>query len=117
MSNQILPLAICIFQNGDQIFVGEGYDPVKQETFYRPLGGGIEFGELAEETIHRELREEVGAEAVSVQYLFTLENISHSTVSLGMRSSWFLMGGWQRLRYMNARSSKGRSLTLSAKPH
>jgi 8-oxo-dGTP pyrophosphatase MutT (NUDIX family) len=75
MSNQIRPLAICIFRNGDRILVGEGYDPVKQETFYRPLGGGIEFGELAEETIHRELREEVGAEAVSVQYLFTLENI------------------------------------------
>jgi ADP-ribose pyrophosphatase YjhB (NUDIX family) len=75
MSNQIRPLAICIFRNGDQIFVGEGYDPVKRETFYRPLGGEIEFGELTEETIHRELREEVGAEAASVQYLFTLENI------------------------------------------
>ncbi len=75
MSNQIRPLAICIFRNGDRILVGEGYDPVKQETFYRPLGGGIEFGERAEETIRREVREEIGAEAASVQYLFTLENI------------------------------------------
>jgi len=75
MSNQIRPLAICIFRDGDRILVGEGYDPVKRETFYRPLGGGIEFGEHAEETIRRELREEIGAEAVSLQYLFTLENI------------------------------------------
>lgn len=75
MSNQIRPLAICIFRNGDRILVGEGYDPVKREQFYRPLGGGIEFGEHAEETIRREIREEIGAEVASLQYLFTLENI------------------------------------------
>lgn len=73
--SQIRPLAICIFRNGGRILVGEGYDPAKRETFYRPLGGGIEFGERAEETIRREVREEIGAEVASLQYLFTLENI------------------------------------------
>ncbi|MFH0792658.1 MAG: NUDIX hydrolase [bacterium] len=73
--SQIRPLAICIFRDGDRILVGEGYDPVKRETFYRPLGGGIEFGERAGQTIQREVREEIGAEVVSLQYLFTLENI------------------------------------------
>ncbi|RJP49354.1 MAG: NUDIX domain-containing protein [Anaerolineaceae bacterium] len=75
MSNQIRPLAICIFRDGDRILVGEGYDPVKRETFYRPLGGGIEFGERAEEALRREVREEIGAEIESPVYLFTLENI------------------------------------------
>ena len=75
MSNQIRPLAICIFRDGNRILVGEGYDPVKRETFYRPLGGGIEYGERAEDALRRELREEIGAEAASLQYLFTLENI------------------------------------------
>ncbi len=75
MPNQIRPLAICLFRNDDRILVGEGYDPVKRETFYRPLGGGIEFGERAEETVRREVREEIGAEVESVEYLFTLENI------------------------------------------
>jgi len=75
MSNQIRPLAICIFRDGDRILVGEGYDPVKRETFYRPLGGGIEFGERAEDALRREVREEIGAEIESLQYLFTLENI------------------------------------------
>ena len=75
MSNQIRPLAICIFRNGDRILVGEGYDPVKRETFYRPLGGGIEYGERAEDALRRELREEIAAEVESPQYLFTLENI------------------------------------------
>ena len=73
--NQIRPLAICLFRDGDRILVGEGYDPVKQEQFYRPLGGGIEFGERAEETVRREVREEIGAEVASLRYLFTLENI------------------------------------------
>ena len=75
MSNQIRPLAICLFRNGDRILVGEGYDPVKRKPFYRPLGGGIEFGERAEQTIPREIREEIGAEVTSLEYLFTLENI------------------------------------------
>jgi 8-oxo-dGTP pyrophosphatase MutT (NUDIX family) len=75
MSNQIRPLAICLFRDGDRILVGEGYDPVKREQFYRPLGGGIEFGERAEATVRREVREEIEAEVTSLQYLFTLENI------------------------------------------
>jgi ADP-ribose pyrophosphatase YjhB (NUDIX family) len=83
MSTQIRPLAICVFRNGDRILVGEGYDPVKQETFYRPLGGGIKFGEHTEETIQREVREEIDAEVASLRYLFTLENIFTFNGELG----------------------------------
>lgn len=75
MPNQIRPLAICLFRDGDRILVGEGNDPVKRETFYRPLGGGIEFGERAEDALRREVREEISAEIESPVYLFTLENI------------------------------------------
>ncbi|MBV6395389.1 MAG: hypothetical protein HFACDABA_00965 [Anaerolineales bacterium] len=75
MPNQIRPLAICIFRDRDRILVGEGYDPLKREVFYRPLGGGIEFGERAEDALRREMREELGAEIESPRYLFTLENI------------------------------------------
>ena len=73
--NKVRPLAICVFSHNDRILVAEGYDPVKQQTFYRPLGGGIEFGENSEETIHRELMEEIGAEVTVLKYLGTLENI------------------------------------------
>ena len=73
--NQIRPLAICVFRNNDRILVFEGYDPIKQETFYRPLGGGIEFGEKAENTVRRELMEEINVEVGEVRYLGTLENI------------------------------------------
>jgi 8-oxo-dGTP pyrophosphatase MutT (NUDIX family) len=71
----IRPLAICVFRRDDEIFVMECYDPTKQETFYRPLGGGIEFGEQAIATIKRELREELNTEVTNLHYLATLENI------------------------------------------
>ena len=73
--NGIRPLAICLFRHQDRILVAEGYDPVKKEAFYRPLGGGIEFGEYSEQTIHRELMEEIGAEVCELRYLRTLENV------------------------------------------
>ncbi|MDX2031052.1 MAG: NUDIX hydrolase [Blastocatellia bacterium] len=68
-------IALCVFTRGDRILVAEGTDPVKGEAFYRPLGGGVEFGERGEETVVRELMEEIGAEVRDAWYLGTLENI------------------------------------------
>ena len=77
LMDQIRPLAICVFRNKDRILVAEGYDPIKGKTFYRPLGGGIEFGERSEETICRELMEEIGVELKqdTLKYLGAVENI------------------------------------------
>ena len=75
MENRIRPIAICIFSNNGRILVAEGYDSVKQQTFYRPLGGSIEFGERGEETIRRELEEELDAEVDNLKYLGMAENI------------------------------------------
>ena len=76
---RIRPLAICIFRHDDRILVAEGYDSVKDEYFYRPLGGGIEFGETSMETVCRELMEELNVEVDrdSLTYLGTVENIFH----------------------------------------
>jgi 8-oxo-dGTP pyrophosphatase MutT (NUDIX family) len=73
--NRIRPLAICVFLNNNRILVAEGYDPIKQQTFYRPLGGGIEFGEASADTVRRELKEELNVEVGELRYLGTLENI------------------------------------------
>ena len=72
---RIRPIAICIFRHHGKILVFEGQDPRKDETFYRPLGGGIEFGERSADTIRRELREEINVEVRDLVYLGTLENI------------------------------------------
>lgn len=74
---RIRPLAICVFRNRDRILVNQGFDPVKGESFYRPLGGGIEFGETSMDTVCRELMEELNVEVErdSLMYLGTVENI------------------------------------------
>src|SRR5215212_2467761 len=76
---RVRPLAICVFRHNDRILVAEGYDPVKGETFYRPLGGGIEFGEPSVDTICSELMEEINVEVdrESLKYLGMVENIFH----------------------------------------
>jgi len=74
-SNRIRPLVICIFSYNHSILVSEGYDPIKNQRFYRPLGGGIEFGETSAAALTREVREELGAEIGQLRYLGTLENI------------------------------------------
>lgn len=73
--NVIRPIAICVFRHNGRILVAEGYDPLKDQAFYRPLGGAIEFGETGAETIVRELAEELGAAVGELRYLGALENI------------------------------------------
>ena len=72
--NQIRSIALCIFRNNDRILVFEGYDKAKDEIFYRPLGGGIEFGERSENAVQRELKEELNVEISNLKFLGTLEN-------------------------------------------
>lgn len=43
--------------------------------FHRPLGGHVEFGEYALETVHREFGEEIGQTLTAVQLAGVLENI------------------------------------------
>ncbi len=73
--NRIRPLALAIIWKERSILVFEGYDPLKGETFYRPLGGGIEFGEYGHEALAREFREEINAELTAVRYIATIENV------------------------------------------
>ena len=72
----IRPIAICVCRDGNRILVAEYQE--KGRLFYRPLGGGILFGERGLETVQRELREEIGAELTEMRYLGLLENIYSS---------------------------------------
>jgi ADP-ribose pyrophosphatase YjhB (NUDIX family) len=72
---RIRALAIAIIREGDRLLVMEGRDESLARTFYRPLGGGVEFGERAEAAVRRELREEIGAELTNVAYVAMIENL------------------------------------------
>lgn len=48
---------------------------VGTKPFHRPLGGHVEFGEYAIDTVHREFGEEIGQRLVDVRLLGVLENI------------------------------------------
>jgi 8-oxo-dGTP pyrophosphatase MutT (NUDIX family) len=74
-ASRIRPIAICLFRRGNQILLAQYYDAVKHEEFYRPLGGAIEFGEYARDTVIREVHEEIGADVRDLQFLFVVENL------------------------------------------
>jgi ADP-ribose pyrophosphatase YjhB (NUDIX family) len=67
-------VALGVIRDGDEIFVFEGRDDAKDETFYRPLGGTIEFGERAIDAVRRELAEEIEATVMNAELLGVLEN-------------------------------------------
>ena len=74
-SQKIRAIALGLIQNGSRLFVSEGFDPVKQTSFYRALGGGIEFGETSLKALQREFQEELQAELTNIRYLGCLENL------------------------------------------
>lgn len=71
----IRPLVLGVVRRGDELLVLVGHDAVKGQTFHRPLGGGIEFGELSEQALHREFAEELAVDLTGVQLLGMLENV------------------------------------------
>ncbi len=71
----IRPLALALIRRDGEILVERGRDEVKGETFYRLLGGAIEFGERGAEAVRRELREELGVEVDVDQLVATIENV------------------------------------------
>lgn len=75
IANQIRAVVICLFSRNGTILVHEWVDSLKNQSFYRPLGGGINFGESSQIALRREIREELAAEIAELRYLGTLENI------------------------------------------
>ncbi|MCC5644059.1 NUDIX domain-containing protein [Nostoc sp. CHAB 5824] len=74
-AGEIRVIALGLIRDGERIFLSEGYDPVKQETFYRALGGGVEFGETSHEALEREFQEEIQAYLTNIKYLGCIENL------------------------------------------
>ncbi|MGI8691387.1 MAG: NUDIX hydrolase [Geodermatophilaceae bacterium] len=68
----IRPIAVAVVRRGDDLLVFRGED--RGAEFFRPLGGGIEFGETAEAALRREFTEELAVTLGAVRLLGVLEN-------------------------------------------
>jgi len=73
--DRIRTIVLGIFLHEDRLLVFRGDDTARDVIFYRPLGGGIEFGERSADAFVREMREELNAEVTAVRYLGMIENI------------------------------------------
>ncbi|MEM6450075.1 MAG: NUDIX domain-containing protein [Cyanobacteria bacterium P01_D01_bin.105] len=75
MAKRIRPISLGLIEHEGHIFVSQGEDLTTQETFYRFLGGGIDFGETSQAALLREFEEEIGAELIEIEYLTCLDNV------------------------------------------
>lgn len=75
VEGQIRVLALGLIKKDNRVFISQGYDPVKQKTFYRAMGGGVDFGETSLEALEREFQEEIQAKLTNISYLGCLENL------------------------------------------
>jgi 8-oxo-dGTP pyrophosphatase MutT (NUDIX family) len=104
----IRSIAICKIEDDGHIFVLEGYDPKKCETFYRPIGGGIEFGELAGEAAVREFREELDTEIELDSTYDVYENIFEFNGTPGHEHVFMLTARFKDRKFYEKRDFVGR---------
>ena len=73
---EIRPVAVGVALRNDreEILLSRLRDEVAAETFYRPIGGGIEFGEMSDEALVREFREELSVAVTEHELVDTLES-------------------------------------------
>ena len=72
---EIRPIVLGLAIKNNKILVSEGFDKVKNESFYRCLGGGIEFLEKSKEALKREFLEEINVDIIVKDFLGISENI------------------------------------------
>lgn len=72
---EIRPIVLGIAIKNNKLLVEEGFDNIKNQTFYRCLGGGIEFLEKSSDALKREFKEEIGANIIIKDFLGISENI------------------------------------------
>lgn len=72
---EIRPIVLGLPIRDNKLLVSECFDKVKNQTFYRCLGGGIDFLEKSEDALKREFLEEIDANIIVKDFLGISENI------------------------------------------
>lgn len=115
-TQRIRALALCVFHHDGKILVNEFTDPITKQTFFRPIGGGIDFGETSADAILREVQEELGLPITDVRLIGTLESLftyagkpGHEIVQV--YDAKFVDRAVYELPYLNAQESDGAAFT------
>jgi 8-oxo-dGTP pyrophosphatase MutT (NUDIX family) len=66
--------AVMLIEHDGRFLFEESQDRVKEETFYMPFGGGVEFDESSQEAVIREVKEELNIDAAQPDLLGVVEN-------------------------------------------
>lgn len=75
MKSRIRTTVQVLIQREQSLLVYKGYDKKRRRSFYRPIGGGVDFGETGAAAALREFREESGLKIHRLRFLGFLENI------------------------------------------
>lgn len=84
--------AMCLIEHNGRLLVCEGYDKVKKEKFFRIIGGGINFGEKAEDALRREVREELDSGLENLRFLTVIEDIFTYAGEMGHEITFLYKG-------------------------
>lgn len=66
---------MCLIEHDNKLLVNKGFDSIKNQIFYRLVGGKIEFGEEMEDTVRREIQEELESDIINLEFITTNEEL------------------------------------------
>lgn len=75
MTSEIRFVALGAVHRGNDLLVFQEDSPETGETYYRLLGGGVEFGEHSRDAVTREFAEELGVEFAEPTPVGTFEQV------------------------------------------
>lgn len=61
--------SMCVISHNGRVLATKGFDEMKGEKFFRLIGGGVHFRELAVDALKREIREELETELENITFL------------------------------------------------
>ncbi len=66
---------MCLITDGKRVLVGKNHDSVKNEDFYRVLGGSLHFGETVKDGMLREIKEELNCGIEDLRLADVIEHL------------------------------------------
>jgi len=84
--------AMCLFHKDGKILISKHFDSVKNESFYRLLGGGVNFFETSEAGVRREIQEELLSDIENLKLIDVIENLFTFEGNKGHEISFLYQG-------------------------